>query len=173
MLATVRTLQSQLKKLSEPLLNATLAGLVDLCYTMRGDQVDEVKRWSKASGDDFAKLAHYIGRMGATRSSVLDITTTVTKVPSLRNITDIHVIKAPEPRSVAIDKDKISPYKIVWAICKDTTSQNPLQIQSVLHSIVSLDHPSNHEIQVSLGNQKTIITRVHAEVQIVDRFSRD
>jgi hypothetical protein len=168
----VRSLRSKLKKLSEPSSSMTLADLVDRCYAGRGAEIDEIRRRSKDVEDDFGKLAHYIGRLGATRSSTATIVRAMIEVPALRQISDIRTVKAPESRSVTIDPEYMSPYEIVWAICNDSVSQNPMQIKSALHAVVNLDSPFNGNIRASLASRKTIITRVHAELQIADKFSR-
>ena len=169
----MRSLQSRLKKLSEPPPSITLAALVDHCYTIRGEEVDKIKEKSKDPSDDFSKLAHYIGRLGATRSSANAIVRAMIKVPALRQISGIRTIIAPNCREVTIDQEYMSPYEIVWAICKDSTSQNPMQIESALHAMVRLDFPMNGEIRKELASRKSIVTRVHAELQVADRFSRD
>jgi len=74
---------------------------------------------------------------------------------------------------VTIDQEYKSPYEIVWAICKESTSQNPMQIEDALHAMVHLDSPVNGEIREGLASRKSIVTRVHAELQVADRFSRD
>jgi OTT_1508-like deaminase len=151
----------------------TQADIVDLCYAGRGAEVDEIRRRSKDPEDDFSRLAHYIGRVGATRSSANTVVRAVIKVPALRKISCIRTVPAPEPREVAIDQEYMSPYEIVWVICQESTSQNPMQTQSALHAIVDLDFPLNSQIRTGLASRKRIITRVHAELQIADRFSRD
>lgn len=151
----------------------TLPELVDLCYALRGAEVDEIRRRLKHTEDDFSKLAHYIGRLGATRSSANTVVRAMIKVPALRKISSIRTVKAPDPREVTIDREYMSPYEIVWAICEHSTSQNPIQIQSALHAIVNLDSPLNGEIRAGLVFRKSIVTRVHAELQIADKFSRD
>jgi hypothetical protein len=67
----------------------------------------------------------------------------------------------------------MSPYEIVWAICEHSTSQSPIQIPSALHAIVNLDSPLDGGIRARLVSRKSITTRVHAELQIADKFSRD
>lgn len=151
----------------------TLAALVDHCYALRGEQVDKIKEKSKDPEDDFSKLAHYIGRLSATRSSANAIVRLMLKVPALRRISGIRTINAPNRREVTIDREYMSPYEILWAICKDSTSQNPMQIESALHAMVDLDFPMNGEIRKGLASRKSIVTRVHAELQVADRFSRD
>lgn len=149
----------------------TLAALVDHCYALRGEQVDKIKEKSKDPEDDFSKLAHYIGRLGATRSSANAIVRSMLKVPALRRISGIRTINAPNRREVTIDREYMSPYEIVWAICKDSTSQNPMQIESALHAMVDLDFPMNGEIRKGLASRKSIVTRVHTTRILACLFS--
>ena len=150
-----------------------LPGLIDRCYNMRGDEVNEILKRSKDPEDDFSKLAHYIGRLGATRSSADTIVSAMLKVPGLSDISDIRTVGAPVPREVTTEPEYMSLYEIVWAICRDDASRNPLEIQSALHAIIDLDMPTNNRIRPGLLSRRTVVTRVHAELQIADRFSRD
>jgi hypothetical protein len=78
--------------------------LVDLCYAMRGAEIEEIRRRSKDTDDDFRRLAHYIGRLGATRSSANTVVRAVIIVPGLRQISNIRIVEAPESRDVTIDR---------------------------------------------------------------------
>ncbi|KAF5701033.1 OTT 1508-like deaminase [Fusarium mundagurra] len=173
---SVSALRSKLKKLSEPRVSFTLARIVDICYDMRGHEVDAIKKRSTNSKDDFGSLAHYIGRLGATRSSVNTVVRAMNEVPSLRRISVIRVIDAPEVRFVTLSAEDMVPYEIVWAISKDSVSQNTLAIQSALHNLIYLDPPStdgsDNSVRIALAARRTIQTRVHAELQIGDYFSR-
>lgn len=141
---------------------------------MRGREVDEIRKKSRDPGDDFSSLAHYVGRLGATRSCTNAIVSAVTKIDSLRRLpVDVRTLQAPKVREVTIGQEYTSPYEIVWAICNETTFKNPVQIQSALQNIVSLDLPPNHKIRKTLASRQPIITRVHAELQIADKFSRN
>ena len=151
----------------------TQADIVDLCYAERGADVDEVRRSSKDPEDDFSRLAHYIGRLGATRSSANTVVRAMIKVPALRKISCIRTVPALETPEVTIDQEYTIPYEIVRMICQESTSQNIIQTQYALHAIVDLDFPLNSQIRTGLASRKKIITRVHAELQIADRFSRD
>jgi hypothetical protein len=142
----------------------TLAVFVDLCFAMRGAEVDEIRRRSKIQEDDFSRLAHYIGRVGATRSSANTVVRSIMMVPALHKISTIRTVKAPEPQEVTLDPGHMSPYEIVWLICKETTSQNPMQFQSALHALVELDTPPNSKIRAAMASRNTILTRVHAEL---------
>ena len=169
----VTSLRHRLGKLSEPPAATTAADLISICYQIRGSEVNEIKIRSKNPNDDFSRLAHYIGRLGATRSHVNTVVKAMLIVPGLRRITGVRKINPPERRMINIESDCSSPYEIVWAICKEDTSRNPVQIQSALHAMVDLDSPFNGSIRSSLASRTAVTTRVHAELQIADRFSRD
>ncbi|KAH6887017.1 hypothetical protein B0T10DRAFT_515951 [Thelonectria olida] len=172
----VSAIWRKLRKLSEPPVSFTIAHIIDLCYNMQGREVDAIKNKSTHSLYGFGKLAHYIGRLGAPRSSVNAVVKAMSRVPALRQISQIRVIDAPEAQSIAIRADHMIPYEIVWAISKDSVSQNTMDIQSALHRLINLDLPSNdgtsNPIRTNLAARSTIITRVHAELQIGDQFSR-
>lgn len=170
----VALLRRRLKKLSEPPPGVTDADLVDYCYNMRGFELDQIKGRSKLAPDDFRELVHYIGRLGATRSSTRAVVQGMIEVPALRQISCIRTVNAPSIREVKTNEDAMSPYEIVRGICQDSASQNPLQNRIALHNLVELDLPSeNTNLRGRLASRSTIVTRVHAELQIADRFSRD
>ncbi|KAJ0116311.1 hypothetical protein J7T55_007288 [Diaporthe amygdali] len=138
------------------------------------EEVRNIKKRSKDLRDDFGKLAHYIGRLGATRSAAHHVVKGMIKVPSLRQISCIRVVDAPDSLMVAIDQEGLSPYEIVRGICQDFASQNPLDNRLALHNLVELDLPSgSNNIRLNMSFRNTIITRVHAELQIADKFSRE
>jgi hypothetical protein len=140
---------------------------------MRGVEVEEISKRSKNADDDFPKLAHYIGRLGATRSSANAVVRAMIAVPELRQISDIRTVEAPEPRDAKIDREQMSPYEIVRDICIKSTSQITTQIQTALGAIVDLDSPLNaNGPRAHLASRKSITTRVHAELQIADKCSR-
>jgi hypothetical protein len=112
--AMVKALRLKLRKLSELPPSILLADLIDLCYAARRADVDEIKRRLKDTEDDFSRLAHYIGRLGATRSSADTIVRAVIEVPALRKISDVRTVNAPEPREVTIDQEYMSPYGAWW-----------------------------------------------------------
>jgi hypothetical protein len=153
----------------------TIADLVDYCYEMRGHVVGEIRRMSKTPKDDFGELAHYIGCLGATRSAAHYVVKGMMKVPALSQISyEIRTVDAPGTREVMIGAEALSPYEIVRCICEHSSSQNPLNNKVALHNLVDLDLPSDtNSVRVRLNQRNTIITRVHAELQIADTFSRN
>lgn len=170
----VARLRRRLRKLSEPRPSMTLADIIDCCYDMRKLEAGEIRRRSKDAQDDFGKLAHYIGRLGATRSSAHAVVKGMIKVPALRQISCIRTVGAPDTRKLTMDEGAMSPYEIVRKICKDSASQTPLQNRRALRALVELDLPSGiGNGRAGFASRNTIITRVHAELQIADRFSRD
>lgn len=140
---------------------------------MRGDEVAKIKRRSRDTKDDFGKLAHYIGRLGATRSAAYHVVKGALKVPVLSRISDVRTVDAPGIHKLIIDPTSLSPYEVVRRICEDLASQNPLEHRRALHNLVELDLPSStNNIRANLKLRTTLITRVHAELQIADTFSR-
>lgn len=168
----VRALRSRLKKLSEPPPSMAHRDIVELCYSMRGAEVKAIRDRSKDTKDDFDRLAHSIGRLGATRSAAITVVRSVIRVPSLRRISQIRKCIPPKARPVELNPAP-SPYEIVWQACEGSAFQNPIHVRSALHAIVNLDLPPNPKVRAHLAQRKTIITRVHAELQIADKFSRD
>lgn len=135
--------------------------------------MEEIK---SRSADNFQDLAHYIGRLGATRAAVKAVVTAMEQCPSLRQIREIRVIKAPAQKVVTLrPEDVMSPYEMVRAIGEDTASQNILDTRRALHELVERDLPSagnEDSLRRRMSRRKTIVTRVHAELQIADCFSR-
>lgn len=151
-----------------------LAKIVGYCYGMRGLEVDEIRKRSKKAQDDFNKLAHYIGRLGATWSSTQAIVKGMLQVSALRQISCIRIVQAPDIQKLTMNHWEMSPYEIVRGICLESVSQNPLQHRTALHHLVELDLPSGTGVvRMGLASRNIIITRVHAELQIADKFSRD
>lgn len=108
----------------------TLGDVVDFSYDMRGSEVNEIKKKKKRSNkaeDDYDKVAHYMGRLGATQWSVLAIVRGMIKVPALRQISCIRTAETPDIRTVTLDQWAMSPYEILRGICLDLVSQIPPQ----------------------------------------------
>lgn len=143
---------------------------------MRGIEVPEIKKHSTAALDNFDKLANYIGRLGATRSSVDAMFKAMAEVPAVRRISCIERVKAANTQLVLLDeREMMSPYEILRGICLDSTSRNPLELRNVLRKFVEFDVPSTataETLREVLNSRKVIHTRIHAELQIADKFSR-
>ena len=117
-------------------------------------------------------LAHYIGRLGATRAAVDAVVRGIGEVTALSKITAIRTINPPVPRPIKLEREDMITYQIVRTIGEDSESQNPLDIRSALHTLVDLDFSQAGDDICNKMNTTTIITRVHAELQIADQFSR-
>lgn len=139
-----------------------------------------MRKWSKAGNSDFQQLAHYIGRLGSVRSSVNALVDGVLagalqcpEHPTLDMNTRLGVIEAADPLKVKLDESDLSPYEIVRNICQDSGPRNPLEHLSALQHLVELDLPSSsNTLREALIKEKTFVTRVHAEMLIADKFSR-
>jgi hypothetical protein len=144
--AEVISLRSRLKKISEPPSSMTDEQFIDYCFSMRRREVDELKTRSETQ-KDFSDLVHYIGRLGATRSSVNKVVKAVVMVPALRRILAIRIIAAPEPKTLVVFPEIVSPYELVWKIWKDSKSRNPNEIRDALYAFVELDVKKDDEYE--------------------------
>lgn len=155
-----------------------MANLVERCHGMRGGKIDAIREMSTQprGQDDFGRLAHFIGRISATRSAVNSIVRTTGQVPDLSWISEIRSVNAPSVVTIGLDLTDMSLYEIVRGLCKDSSAQNEWTTQLALHAIVDLDLPTNRtdddSIRARLANRSTFETRVHAELQIADHFRR-
>lgn len=139
---------------------------------MRGPEVNEIAGRSKKEGDDFSRLAHYIGRLGATRSKVDCVVRAFGMVPSLRQISTIRTVNPPGPRDISFSFAAQSPYEIVRRICQEAHVNNVLDVSKALLAFVQLDVPPSNELRDRVASWRTFGTWVHAELQVADMFSR-
>jgi hypothetical protein len=139
---------------------------------MRGTEIDYIKNISTTAGDDFIKLAHYIWRIGATRSAAIAVVKGRFQVPSLQQISCIRRVNAPETVDKTIDARVLSPHEVLYNIPDDTASHNPLQFEQAFGRLFQLNPPGPKPIHKKMAEGETITTRVHAELQVADRFSR-
>jgi hypothetical protein len=135
---------------------------------MRAVDISHIKQHV---GDDFSKLAHYIWRMGAARASANTVVDSMLAVPSLLHISEVRRITAPQTVEKCIDPKFSSPYEVLHDIIADSASRNPLQITQAFTRLIELDPPENRLFSQTTSPRK-IVTRVHAELQIADTFSR-
>ncbi|KLU90823.1 hypothetical protein MAPG_10674 [Magnaporthiopsis poae ATCC 64411] len=170
----VPSLRAKLKKISKPPPGMTLGVFVDFCYAMQAEGIPELKKRCKRPDDNFGRLAHYIGRLGATREAVNAVIEGLIKVPTLCRIkeSDIQVMPAPEILSVTIDPDLFKPYEIVHEICKESSRKDPLEFSRALHGIVERDNPVSGTLRGDMASSKRFLARVHAELQLADWCSR-
>lgn len=132
--------------------------------------MENIQRISSNSKDDFSNLAHYIGRLGATRASVNTVVRSFKQVTSLQRISKIRTVDAPSIRKVTLTPEQMSPYEIVRGICMQLKFRNPREEAHALHKIVDLDNSPSRDLRSGLA--KPIITRAHAELQMADQFGR-
>jgi hypothetical protein len=123
--------------------------MVDYCYALGG--APELKALKERSDGDFQDLAHFFGRLGATRAAVNTVVTAMKDCPSLRQIRGIRTIEPPGPKLVTLRPEDMSPYEIVRAIGKVEVSQNMLDIRSALHELVEVYYSTFNIIQSSIS----------------------
>jgi hypothetical protein len=168
----VKLVRTKLKKLSEPPPSWTLEAYVDLCYDMRNAEYYHIKKFSVNSGDEFSRLAHYVWRLGATRAAANTVVEAMVTVPSLKRVHEIRTVSAPATVEKTIHPSCMSPYEVLHGISADSASRNPIHYKPAVARLHELDSSLDRPIYSSMVSRQTIVTRVHAELQIADTFSR-
>ena len=139
---------------------------------MRIAELNHITRCSTATTDEFAKLAHYIWRLGATRSAAIKVVDAMIMIPSLHRISQIRRVIAPEVAKKTIHSSCISPQEVLYGVVADSTTTNPLQCEHAFKRLFELDPPVARPIKNKMAAREKITTRVHAELQIADTYSR-
>lgn len=168
----MKLVRTKLKKLSEPLPSWTLEAYVKLCYDMRNAEYYHIKRFSAKASDEFSRLAHYVWRLGATRAAANTLVEAMVTVPSLKRVHDLRIVSAPATVEKTIDPSCMSPYEVLHEISVDSASRNPIHYKHAFARLHELDSPSVRPIYTLMVSRQTVVTRVHAELQIADTFSR-
>lgn len=117
--------------------------------------------------DCFGVLAHFIGRLGAHQYAVLMIVRAMMKVTSLQQISKVRIEQSSEVQVVTLHRNSLDPYNLLKQICKKTSEVGS---SSRLHRFVDIDYES--DLQQKMQHTPPIPTRVHAELLLVDLFSR-
>ncbi|KAF1829577.1 hypothetical protein BDW02DRAFT_592514 [Decorospora gaudefroyi] len=168
----VTLLRRKLGRLAKPPANFTTEAYVDLCYDMRSEEINHIKAYSSKTDDDFEKLAHYTWRIGATRAAANIVVEAMLALPSLRRISHIRRVDEPVVVQKTLHATCTSPHKLLHRIFTDSASRNPLSFQQPFHRLYELDPPLTRPIHTVMTASENIVTRVHAELQIADTFSR-
>jgi hypothetical protein len=166
---TVQRLPIILKKLSEPQRSATLASIAIDCYEMRKEEKEQILEYSKKDGDDFFILDHYIGRMGSTRHATLSIVKAMIVVPSLGAISRVEKVPHEEMRMSHVQFGH--PYAMIEDIIGDLKA-GPIRTKLAMRSLLQMEIESDLSFRDKIPAHTTITTRVHAELLLLDYFSR-
>ncbi len=145
---------------------------IDLCHTMRGECIKAIKSQPETAEKDFSKLAHYIYRLGATREAVNKVVEAMVRVPSLRRISKIQTVNAPQITETTIEPTWMIPHEVLYGVLKDTTPHDPLKFEQAFLRLYQLDSLPRRPIYKHMASNEKIVTRVHAELQIADKFAR-
>lgn len=147
--------------------------LVRFCYELRGECVASLKSKSKDEDDCFAQLAHFIGRLGAHRSKILALVTSILEVPALKNIGDIKAAESPPIRRVKVVPESAHHYDMVLGICRKGSIVNQVEAPNALHALCDLELEHGLDLRGKIDAESVIDTRVHAELILVDLFARN
>lgn len=143
--------------------------LAQICYDARSNQIPHLLRLTSGQNDYFATLAHSIGRLGAHRHAVRKIIIAAMHVPSIRQIHAVRSEVCPLVKVVTLAREALEPYTIVRKICV-AHNMHPASAQQSLIEFVKRDLESNSKDNMTKSG--VILTRVHAELLLVDLFSR-
>ncbi|KAJ5658577.1 uncharacterized protein N7484_002226 [Penicillium longicatenatum] len=139
-----------------------------LCYSGREGKLDELKSRTK-DNIDMAEATHYIGRLGAHHYAVSMIIAAYMNVPILRKTKAIRLPSA-NVKDITLPAESVNFH----TICKDISKSPYLRDQG--HDLYTRLHNRNFlsgfVMPSKLAQTNTQSTRVHAELLIVDYFSR-
>lgn len=139
---------------------------------MRDIECGHIKKKSRVAEDDYAKLAHYVWRLGATRAHASKVVEAVIAVPSLKHISGLHTVTAPPTSKTTIERLHMSPHELLHGIFAEWASQNPTEYEPAFNKLHHRDQPPVRPLYTHMRSRTSIVTRVHAELQIADKFSR-
>jgi hypothetical protein len=112
-------------------------------------------------------------RPGATRMNAKEVVEAVVTLPFLRQIFAIRKISnAPDVTEKSIEPGLLSPHELLHDIFSDAAFQNPIEEERAFTRLHQLDRPLARPKHAHMKSRKDIVTRVHAELQIADKFSR-
>ena len=168
----VNLLRTKLKKLHEPSPSMSLGSYVDLCHTLRTECIEAIKLHSSTTDDDFGKLAHFVYRIGATREAANKVVEAMIRVPSLQRISRIQTISTPQVVKKTISPSCMSPHEVFYGVLKETSPNVPLKFQQAFLQLYHLDSLPTRPIYNHMVSKETVVTRIHAELQIADKFAR-
>jgi len=168
----VNLLRTKLRKLHEPSPSMSLGSYVDLCHTLRTECIEAIKLHSSTTDDDFGKLAHFVYRIGATREAANKVVEAMIRVPSLQRISRIQTISTPQVVKKTISPTCMSPHEVFYGVLKKTSPNVPLKFQQAFLKLYHLDSLPTRPIYNHMASKETVVTRVHAELQIADKFAR-
>ncbi|KAL3466948.1 hypothetical protein BJX64DRAFT_249344 [Aspergillus heterothallicus] len=144
--------------------------LSQLCYEARERQLEEMNTIG-AEHKDILELVHYIGRLGAHRYAVSMIVTAWMKVPALRRIKRHEFLPAAEARPILLPGSVGNFAQTCKSICTSpflhTNERRDLYAQ-----LYARNYTSDFALEEELERLRHLVTRVHAELLVVDFFSR-
>ena len=150
----------------------SLGNYVDLCYTQRVECIDAIKLHPRNTDDDFSKLAHFVYRIGATREAANKVVEAMIHVPSLQKISRLQIVRTPEIVKKTISPACMSPHEVFYGVLEEINPNDPLEFQQAFLRLFHLDSLPTRPIHNHMASRETIVTRIHAELQIADKFAR-
>lgn len=141
--------------------------LVMTCYRARSKELLEIRTRIENPEDDFYELAHYVGRLGAHRHAVVVVAEAWLQVPSLQKIVRVRRVPPADTRRIELPTESLIPYNMVKAMCQRS---EPNTARKCLHAFTDID--LKLDVQALMAERSSFVNRVHAELLIVEAFSR-
>ncbi|KNG50733.1 ott 1508-like deaminase [Stemphylium lycopersici] len=171
----VQTLRKKLKILYDTQKPLPTEKYIDICFEMRREELQGIRGRSTEPNDDFCNLSHYIWRIGATREKANRVVKAMDEDRSLRHISsEIETIKAPVVKEMVLDSRYMNPHEILHDIYNDSKYKEASQAEKAFLRLYQLDPAGERPIYTEMVSAKRsrVVTRVHAELQVADVFSR-
>lgn len=147
--------------------------LSSICYNGRGKELDELKsRGHQDNNSDFAELAHYIGRLGAHRDAVSTIITAALSVPGLQQIVGVRYISPSEEKEVVLPQESDHFQRVAQKLSEESCLLFPGVDLELYTRLYGKDRRDGFALSKGLRGVRKFKTRVHAELQVIDYFSR-
>src|SRR5204863_5724159 len=142
--------------------------LAKLCYRARRKQMEQLNQRA-SQNDSFRDLSHLIGRLGAHPSAISTITSAFLEVPSLQQISKVRLVPSAKPRMVILNPKCLNAYKAIQRIGINNKLPPP-EVERLLNSFLTADRECG--VQQKMDSNGTFNTIIHAELLLVDLFSR-
>jgi hypothetical protein len=112
-------------------------------------------------------------RLGATRAAANTVVKAMITVPTFDCLSQlVRRVHAPETADMTLDSSYTTPHDVLRSVFPESKSQNPLQMRQASARMNQLDPPLARPISNKMAAREIIVTRVRAELQIADKFSR-
>jgi hypothetical protein len=135
------------------------------------NQLEELK--VAASGrEDWMRLIHYIGRLGAHKYHVSKILSAFSKLPVLRKIQRIFFVPSFERKRLVLPESSFDFASLSKKVSNDLELPAAVR-EGFFLSLMRKWYSSESELEEKLRKNQTLLTRVHAELVLLNHLNRN